>query len=429
MKTQQNEQEEYSRKSQKLAILSACFGSVSAIMIQDSAVIILFAGMLGAGSMLSMITTSLFGVMNCFLLLPAAYLVARIGYKRSIINTTYWGVFALVLLAFSPFLKSFAKYGMMVSLICFGVTMTFYVAAWFPFLDEFLPEKDRSRFFGMLRFSWQSCCAVFFLICGLLMGKTPDLRVLQTIIIITAIALLGRAYYVSKIKVSESDRKPLNFRYGLELVLTNKPLVGFSVYLAFLYLAAQGTVPLTYIYLKNYLHTPDNIVVIISSLALGGTIIGFFCAGRMISKLGVKKMLLAVHLAFAVINFMLFAFSGSGIIPLILITILLVCYGFFIAISSVAASSEMMALANPGNKALAMAFCVTMCSAGLGGARLLSSVIIGSGILTPEWSIGANKFSMYHTMYLGYGLAILFVCMLLVIVPAIFPKGDYHYIP
>jgi hypothetical protein len=32
-------------------------------------------------------------------------------------------------------------------------------------------------------------------------------------------------------------------------------------------------------------------------------------------------------------------------------------------------------------------------------------------------------------MYLGYGLAILFVCVLLVIVPAIFPKGEYHYIP
>lgn len=422
-------QEEHSHKSQKLAILSACFGSLSAIMIQDSAVIILFAGMLGASSMLSMVTTSLFGVMYCLFLIPSAYVAARVGYKRLILKATYYGAFAIILLALSPYLNSWAKYGMVAALILFGILMTLYAAAWFPFLDEFLPKKERSSFFGMLRFSWQSCCVIFFLICGSVMGESPDLWILQTIIVITGIALLGRVYFVNKISVSESDRKPLKFRKGLELVLTNKPLMGFSVYLAFLYLAAQGTVPLTYIYLKDHLHTPDNIVVIISSLALGGTIIGFLCSGRMINKLGVKKMLLTVHIAFAMINFLLFAFSGAGTISLVIITTLLVCYGFFIATSSVAVSSEMMALANPSNKAIALAFCASMYSAGTGGARLLSSIVIGSGILAPEWTIGTMKFSMFHTMYLGYGLGVLFVCVLLVIVPAIFPKGEYHYVP
>lgn len=429
MKISPTSQAAFSRQQQRLAIFSACFGSISAVMIQDSAIIILFAGMLGAGSMLSMITTSLFGVMNCLLLLPAAYFVSRIGYQVSIIRVSQGGVVVVSALALTPLLGQFAKYGMISSLICFGVLKTIYVAAWFPFLDEFLPKSDRSRFFGMLRFSWQSCCVAFFFICGLVMGKKPELWILQTIIIIAAIALFGRVYFIKKIAEKEAERQPLNFRKGLELVLINKPLVGFSIYLAFLYLAAQGTVPLTYIYLKNYLHTPDNMVVMISSLALGGTIIGFLFAGRMINRFGVKKMLLSVHLAFAIINFMLFAFSNSGPVALVIITCLLILYGFFIAISSVAASSEMMTLANPDNKAFAMAFCVSMSSAGVGGARLLSSIIIGSGILAPVWSIGITKFTMFHTMYLGYGIAILFVCALLVIVPAIFPQGEYHYIP
>ena len=429
MKTLQDEQKASLNKSQKLAIYSACYGTVSEVMIQESAVIILFAGMLGAGSMLAMLTTSLFGVMRCLLLLPAAYAVARIGYKRSIINSSHWGALVLLLLAFSPFLGQLAKYGMIINIIIFASIMTIYVAAWFPFLDEFLPKKDRSHFFGMLRFSWQSCSLIFFFICGLAMGKQPDLWILQTIIIISAAALLGRAFYAGKIKVSESDRKALKFRHGLNLVMENKPLVGFSVYIAFLYLAAQGTVPLTYIYLKNYLHIPDNIVVIISSLTLGGTMIGFLFAARIISKIGVKKMLLMIHISFAAINFMLFAFSTSGTTALVIITALLICYGFFIATSSVAVSSEMMALANPDNKAMAMAFCVSMCAAGMGGARLLSSVIIGSGILAAEWSIGTAQFTMFHTMYLGYAIAILFVCVLLVIVPAIFPKDSYQYTP
>ena len=422
-------QKQQNHQPQRLAILSACFGALSVIMIRDSAVIILFAGMIGAGSMLSLATTALPSIMSCFFTIPAAYFAGRIGYKKTILITTYLGVLAILLLAFTPMLGQFAKYGMILMLILFLSLMAFYVSAWFPFLDKFLPQKDRGNFFGILRFSWQSCCVVFFLICGLVMGEKPGLWILQTIIIITAVALLGRAYFISRIKVNEAGRKTFNFKKGMEMVLANKPMVGFSVYLAFLYLTAQGTVPLTFIYLKNHLNTPDNIVVIVSSLALAGTIIGFFCAGRIISRLGIKKMLLAVHMAFALVNFLLFAFSGPGMFAVYIITGLLVVYGFFIAISSVAVSSEMMALASPDNKALAMAFCISMYSAGIGGARFLSSLIIGSGILSPEWFIGAMKFSMFHTMYLGYGLAILFVCVLLVIVPAIFPKGEYHYIP
>jgi len=399
-------------------------------MINDSAVIILFAGILGASSMLAMATTALFGVMNCLFLIPAAYIAAKVGYKRQILYTAFGGSLAIIMLALSPYLNSYAKYGMIFSLICFGIVMTLYFSAWFPFLDEFLPKKERSNFFGMLRFSWQSCCVVFFFICGLVMGETPALWVLQIIIIITGVALLGRAYFVNKIKINESECKTLlPFRKSMEMVLNNKPLVGFSVYLAFLYLMAQGTIPLTFIYLKNYLNTPDNIVVIISSIALAGTIIGFFFAGRMIARLGVKKILLVIHLSFALINVLLFACSDTETIPLIIITTLLVCYGFFMAISSVAISSEMIALADPANKALAMAFCGSMYAAGTGGSRLLSSMLIGTGILAPQWNIGTMTFSMFHTMYLGYGVGILFVSLLLVIVPAIFPKGEYHYIP
>jgi Na+/melibiose symporter-like transporter len=339
------------------------------------------------------------------------------------------GAAAMGLVALCPFLGQYAKYGLIATLICFGILMTFYAAAWFPFIDEFLTKENRSRFFGMLRFSWQTCSVLFFLICGLIIGKHPPLWVLQLIIAVSAVLLLGRAYFINLIHVPEADRKPLLFKKGLELIFSNKPLTSFSVYLAFLYLAAQGTVPLTYIYLKNHLNTPDNIVVIVSSLALGGTIAGFFFAGRLIARIGVKKTLLAVHIGFALINLLLFIFSGPGTAALIIITTLLVLYGFFIAISSVAVSSEMLELATPGNKAMAMAFCVTMTSAGLGGARVLSSVIIGSGILAPAWNIGTHEFSMFHTMYLGYGLSILFVCVLLVIVPAIFPKGEYHYVP
>lgn len=76
-----------------------------------------------------------------------------------------------------------------------------------------------------------------------------------------------------------------------------------------------------------------------------------------------------------------------------------------------------------------MAFCGSCYAAGVGGSRLLTSLILGSGILAPEWFLGSIKFSHYQTLFLVYGCAITFVCLLLVLVPAIFPKGNYRYMP
>jgi MFS family permease len=422
--------EQFRRKARRDAIASACFGSLPSVMIQDSAVIILYAGILGAGDMLSLITTSVFGVMYCLMLIPFAYFSDRSGFKNTIIRSNLIGFATVILLSCSPFFGGGAKSVMMIAILVFGICMTAYAAAWFPLLDEFLREKERGNFFGMLRFSWQLTSVVFFFCCGLIIGKTPPVWILQIIIAVTAFGLLGRVFYVLRLPSDNyKEKKHLNFSASLGEALGNKPLAGFSVYLAFLYLAAGATLPLTFLYLKKYLLVPDNIVVIISSLALGGSIVGFLCAGRIIMKLGIKRVLLGVHFSFALVNFVLFFLSSTSGWCLVVITALLAFYGFFMACSSVAVSSEMMALASPENKAMAMAFCGSMYSAGMGGSRLLSSLVIGSGVLSPEWYIGSLKFSHYQTMFLGYGLAIMFVCTLLVVVPAVFPKGTYRYMP
>ncbi|MFA7231364.1 MAG: MFS transporter [Victivallaceae bacterium] len=418
------------RKKARLdATLSSCFGSLPSVMIQDSAVIILFATILGAGDMLSLTTSSIAGIANCLLLIPAAYLADRWGFKKSIINFQSIAFVMVLLMASSPWFGVGAKLILLLSISCFSICTTIYVAAWFPLLDGFLLEKDRGHFFGMMRFSWQLVSLLFFFICGLIIGKNPPIWILQIIIAVTAFGLLGRSFYIHKLPALPKDRPKMNFRQGLIEAVGNKPLSGFSVYLCCLYLAASATLPLTFLYLKKYLLVPDNIVVIISSLALSGSITGFLFAGRIIGRLGIKKVLLIVHFSFAIINLCLVFISGGSTLCLTTITLLLVTYSFFMACSSVAVTSEMMALASPDNRAMAMAFCGSFYAAGTAGSRFLSSLIIGSGMLAPHWMLGSIKVSHYQTMYLVYGCAIIFVCMLLVIVPAVFPKGTYRYMP
>lgn len=414
-------------KAKTDAIKSACFGSLSSVMIQDSAIIILFATILGAGDMLSMITTSTQGIASCLLLIPAAFLSGKLGYKKTIMQFTAIGAVMIMLLAASPWFTGYAKPVLLLSIIMFSICMTVYAAAWFPLLDGFLVKSDRSDFFGVMRFSWQTFSVIFCFVCGLLLGKNPEIWMLQVIIVISALGLLGRMYYIGRIPDGHQEKESISFKEGMSEAIANKSLAGFSVYICCLYLAAYSTPPLTFIYIKKYLLVADNIIIIISSLALVGTLLGFITAGKIIDRIGIKRMLLFIHFFFALVNLTLFFIGTYSIFNLILITVLLATYGFAAACSSIAISTEMMELASPNNKAMSMAFCGSCFSAGTGGSRLLASLILGSGMLAPEWFIGTMKISHYQTLFLVYGCAILFVCLLLVLVPAIFPKGNYRY--
>jgi len=416
--------------AEKNFILSACWGSLAPVMISDSAIIILFASMLGASDMISMATTSFGGVSKCLLLLPFAVVANRLGYKRSIINATFAGFFLIVLAASAPwFGDSLSRIILLFALGIFCVCMTMYTAAWFPLVSIFLDSNTRSRFFGRMRFSWQLTTVIYFFICGLIIGKSPPLWALQLVIFITGLSILGRAWYINRIpEVKESINTKLNFCDALSDAWNNKPLCGFSVYICCLYLAAYATLPLTYVYLK-YLQVADNIVVIISSVALGGMMTGFLCAGRLVDKYGVKKLMLFVNLLFAIINISMFFISQSSIFNLIIIGVLVAIYGFFMACSSVAISSEMMVMAPPDNKAVSMAFCGTFYAAGMGGSRLLTSLVLGAGLLATEWNIGSMKINHFQTLFLVFGCVITFVCIMLVLVPALFPKSNYSYLP
>ena len=102
-------------------------------------------------------------------------------------------------------------------------------------------------------------------------------------------------------------------------------------------------------------------------------------------------------------------------------------YCFTYATANVVTTSEMMALATPGNKTMAMAVCGSFSAAGGGLSRGISSLILGAGILAPKWSMGGMVFCHYQTLFLVYAVCIMFAAMLLIIVPAVVPRGKYSY--
>ena len=338
--------------------------------------------------------------------------------------------FAYYMVVASPFLGGGRiSVGIMIGMIVlYAYCNTGYVAGWFPMLDTFLLKERRSIFLSSMRFSWQLSSALFLLAAGFFVGRNPSLRQLQLVLLVGATIYLGRIFFISRIPVYKVDKKgSYGFKDGLQLALANKPLAGYSVYLFILNLAAYGTLPLSTIYLKRYLHAPDNIIVMISALNMVGMLLGSIGAGRIITRWGIKDTLLGIHITYALVNFSLFFIGEWNTVTGILIASLMMVYSFTFASASIASTSEMMALATPGNKAMAMAFCGTFYYGGSGLSRLISSLVLGSGLLAPHWSIGSMRICHYQTLFLVYSIMIVFAAMFLVVVPAVFPKGEYVY--
>ncbi len=416
---------EQCRASETKATLSSCCGFLGEVTLTDSAIIILFTSMLGAGDMFTMITTSLLPLFNGIGIVPMAWLAARLGSKRLILRACTLSAIAYFVAVASPFFGQSAASVLLAAIVFFALFQTGFIAGWFPMLDTFLTRERRTSFFGRMRFCHQLTAVTFLLLVGCLIGKAPPLWMLQVVLLIGAVVFIGRALCIARIPVFETQGKEaLGFKDGLATAIRNKPLAGFSVYLFALNLAAYGTVPLTMIYLKTCLRAPGNVIVIISAAALFGMLLGYLGAGQFIRRWGAGGTLLGCHVALAAVNLALFLIGVGNAVTYVLFAALLLVYSFAIAAASIVASAEMMALSTPGNKAMAMAFCGAFYYGGFGFSRLGSSLVMGSGLLAAEWHLGAMRVTHYQTLFLLYAVAIVFAAVFLMMVPAVVPGPE-----
>lgn len=422
-----------SKKAEINSICSACCTSMGDVPFVDAAIIILYANMLGASEMFSMITTSLSPMAIGLFSLLATMAVGKQKYQTSILQATMVSLFLFGMIVLAPFFGKWAVAVLLISLALFSICHTVYVAAWFPLLSSFLYPERRSNYFGRMRFSWQLSSSLLLLLIGLAIGKNPPIGHLQIVMLISLCIFAAKLYFIAMIptfETREEVKEKFSFREGLKKAMANKPLTGFSVYSFILNLAAYGTIPMVSLYMKKGLCAPDNVIVLISSVALGGMLTGSFFSGGLIRRYGVKLILLAVHITYALANIALFLL-GKGCMPdtwlYITIGAVLFAYSFMYACSDIASTCEMMLLATPGNKMVAMSFYNGFNYCGRGMSRMLTSLILGSGALAAHWTLGGIEFSHYQTLFLTYAICVCFAASLLVVVPAIFPEGDYHY--
>ena len=416
------------RSAERLAILSSCCGFPGEVVLTDSAVILLFAGALGAGEMLALLTTSFLPFFNGLCMIPMAALVMRCGHRMVILRVLTLATLMFFLAAAAPWFGEGAMAVLTGAVVVFSFALSGFVAGWYPMLDTFLAPGERTAFFSRMRFRHQLVSVVFLTVAGMVLGPEPPVGRMQMVLLAAALLFCGRGMAIARIPefpVRRTGR--FGFREGLARAAGNRKLTGFSLYLFLLNSCTFGTVPLMMLYLKNGLHAPDNVVVLISALSLLGMLLGYLGVGTLLRKLRLKRTFLLFHAILFLGNLILF-FPGEGSVQVYLLLALVIpTYSFAIAGGTILASAEMMALATPGNKVMAMAFSGAFSYGASGLSRILTSLLLGSGMLAAEWQLGAMRVCRYQTLLLIDAAAVLFAGIFLILVPALVPRGEYTY--
>ena len=359
--------------------------------------------------------------------LVATVLTARQRYQTSILESTVIGLCAFALIMLCPFFGPCGKWLHLAGLMAYGVGNVIYMTSWQPLLNTFLSDERRSLYLGKMRFTWQLCTALFLFLVSRIIGKNPPAGYLQLVMVAGFIVFSGRLLCISSVPTfrrENASRQKFHFKEGILLALFNKPLAGFSVYIFVLNLFAFGTLAMNTLYLKNGLHAPASIIVLMSSISLLGQLTGSFSTGRLIHAFGTRPLLLILHTTFALTNLWFF-FMGRGLcgdhLLYTLIAVAVFIHSFMIACADVTSTNEMMHLATPGNEVVAMAFCNGFNYAGRALSSLLSSLILGAGFLADEWVLGRMHGLRYQSIFLISCIGIVFAYILMLVVPAIFP--------
>ena len=422
--------EEQRRRARIYAYFACYFGCISEVMMDSSAIIILYIGMLGGGNMLVMLSTSFSGILSMLLLIPSAALIGRIGMQKAVTIACLIACGGYVLMSTAPWFGSFGKIVAVIGCLIYCMQRSLYGSAWYPMLDAFLRSQDRGSFFGTMRYSYMLVSGVLFFILGKVMGKNPPMLLMQGILCVTGLLILGRLYCMKHFPENTMEKTAkLNIRKSLGISVRNGPLTGYSVYACLLTLASTSLIPLTLVYLKSDVGLPAGTLQIFSTVGIAGSIIGYFCYGPLLKKLKIKRMELIVHLTYIAAAFSLFLIHKStpGFIWIA---------GVIYFISSFAASTflcnnsaELLALARPGNKPMAIAFLQTYYNTGISIGRTGTALILGANLLAPTWKLGNLTICSYQTLFLLYGFIATVILILLPTLPAIVPKHHDYYDP
>jgi MFS family permease len=411
-------------RAMRATIFAQCAGVFSEVLFTNG-VILLYANALGLSSERVIVYLSLPWLLYALLTVPAAFFSDRHGRKR----VGNWGQASVLAgmgaIALAGQLKAPANEILLVAgIIIFGLGIALFYSGFFALLSPIIPEDIRGRFFGKLRFSWQTVSIILTGIATFFLTKNSPLGIFQVVLGIATLGIIMRlVIYIRRIpEVEAVTADGPGFIPSIIEALRTDGYMSFCAYVFLLTLFTASAPTVFALIEKKVLQFGDNQVVWLGNLGMIGALLGYLVGGRCVDRYGTKGVFLVCHFTYGAALFLfLFRDLPTGILFAYLGMVNLL-FGAVSATSGIAISAEMLALIPEKNKSISTSICASLQLAGMSLSGILSAWVLDLGVLRDAWTWHGAELSRFDSVLLAFAVMVILLVVALGLVPSVLRK-------
>ncbi len=382
---------------------------------------LLYLAILGIPSERILVWLALPSVLKILTLVPFAQWTERIGKVRLGAIGISFGSLSLVLLIAAGSAPGWAVESLTaMAMVCVGLGSGMYMNAWFPLISDIVPDGQRGRFFGMLRFLYQTASIVFALIASWSLERHSTVLVFQIFLgVALVLRVAGTVQFARIPEVRRVSEGAASLRDSLVAALRHAGYLPFCAYVFLLSLFTGSCTTLFSLLAKDTLLLPQSQVLVIGNCATFGSLVGFLVSGRLIDRIGTKAIFVLCHFSFALV---LLAFLGRELPPVhvgVVIGALSVLFGLVQAASSVAMTTEMLSAIPVDNKPMATAVNQSLAGLGIALSGICSSALLKIGVFSQTWSLFGLHLGPYDAILMLSGIMVMLLVVTLGLVPSV----------
>ena len=402
------------------ARLAQCSGFI-AYMAFSNGVILLFLTACNLSTASVLFLLALPDLIQFFLLVPGAFYADRSGIKRLGLPGLALTVLGFAALPCSLFLEGTAAYLLIAGgVLLFGAGMACFAAGWYALLSPLVPQPERGRFFGRMRFWWQMVGLAFGGFCSLtLSAESSRGAFLAPLGVLTAGLVLRMLFYSRIPELDPPHRGTMGLRAALGESVRVEGYLSFCCYAFLLTLFTYTAPSLFALVLKKTLLYGDDDVIWMNNLLMLGSVLGFLLGGKAVDRLGTKSVFLSCHLGYGILFFLFLLRDLSPLPQFLHLGAVHFLFGLVAASSSIAIATETLALLPVGHKSMSASLNLTFLRGGQAVSGLIIAWALKLGILSESWSLFGATLGAYDSILLACGVMVLLLVVTLGLVPSV----------
>lgn len=409
-------------------IYTACLLYAIGEMLFANSFMLLYLAKLGVPSERILLYLAVPIFVSIFALIPFAQWVDRLGKIFTGVLGLSLGTLSMVILIALGFLpEPFVEPLIILAMCLYGIGFGMYLDGWFPMLATIVPEAGRGRFFGNNRFIYQTGAIAFTFLVTWTLARDSSLMVFQAFFaFVVLLRVLGIALFA---KIPELERRlpaaGATLWTSLKHVIGKQGYLAFCAYVFLLSLFTGACPSIVSLLAKDTLRMTAGQVMLIGNLTTVGALAGFFLGGRLVDRIGTKYVFMSCHFSFALI---LVCFLLRAFMPLSLlgsVGALALLFGLVQAASSVAISSEMLAIIPEDSKTMATAVNLSLMYLGVSLSGIFSSRMLKMGMLSDSWKMLGCELGSYDSLLLICGAMVFLLVVTLGLVPSVIKKVQW----